>query len=1576
MDKEDVHRSLRSKSKQVTSPSHRRHPAAGASEGKAGSRSQPRGRVRSRSLLSRRASFRNSRSKSSRSRRSKASKDRSRSQSRGRTRSRSPHAHRTRRRRSHSRRANGRPSRSTSRRPRWQESPPARSRSKLKSTQRDRDRSHSRNSKEDDVQSLFFKKFLALMKNVKPMNDTDKFPVLNVIPEFDPLNKEQTMDTWLIKVDECAEIYKWSDKQIVHYAMPKLGGIAKTWYQGLPSLLHSWAEWKVKLRESFPTRENYAELLSEMLSKRVRFGEPLDLYYYSKMNLLNRCEITGKRAVDCLLAGIDDRNVRVGGQSAEFTESEQVLKFLKSIKVPDRGGPDTTRNRDKRNNNQLANNNKTSDKNSTSFPNTTFNMACYNCNEKGHPFYRCPKPKLHCTNCKLLGHTHRDCPKSKQGASGEKSVLKVDSEYNSSLKYKIPTKVNGKMLSCIVDLGSEGTLMRLSEAERLKLQWQEVSGPLLKGLGNVSYLPVGLLYATVEVQGITEHNVPILIVDDHIIPCPLLLGHTFTERPTIKIIKTDTDVIFQKTEQQRTIKYPLVCMHEVSLGINEIKPVPVKCSSEYTGMIYVHGSVRYGLGHEHYLLPGEYMLQAGKGVVLIQNIGLSELKMYTGELITRSHSVNAKIHVNFADINEDNFDSTVKCGDSLSNAQRIELLNLLDRYKTSFSSNLKDLGFTTETEMIIELTDTEPVVYRPYRLPYTERQQVKDMVQEMLDGDIIRESSSPYASPIVLVNKKSGEKRLCVDYRALNRKTKREHYPLPRIEDQLDRLSGSTLFITLDLASGYYQIPIEKKSRDKTAFVTPDGQYEYNRMPFGLVNAPSVFQRTMNKVIQSSSIGAFTLVYMDDILIPAKSFEEGLTRLETVLKILAQNGLTLKLSKCNFFFDKIDYLGYEVGAEGVRPGSTKTKAISEFPSPGNVHEVRRFLGLASFFRRFVKGFAVVARPLTALLKKDVPWKWGIDESEAFNKLKQVLIERPVLAIYDPEAETQLHTDASKVGVAGILMQKDPTGTLRAIAYYSRQTTPDEQKLHSYELETLAVISSLNKFRVYLLGVKFKIVTDCNALRTTLTKRDLIPRIARWWLQFLEYDCDIEYRAGKKMSHVDALSRSPIADEKDYSRLLDILTVGSDDWLTTYQQSDDEIKRITDILNDSKTKEVTEIFKNYKLVNGRVYRVLDNSAIRWLVPRGARWHLLKANHDDIGHFGYDKTLGRIRANYWFPKMRRFIKKYVAACVECAHHKLPSGAQVGELHPIPKVEIPFHTIHADHLGPFIQTKRGNAYILVIVDAFTKYINLTAVRNTKSATSIKVFREHFSYFGTPNRLITDQGTSFTSNTFKGFIKSTGIKHVLNAVSTPRANGQVERYNRTILAALGTMNHNRSNGLWDEHLPEIQLGINTTVHATTKKTPTELLFGRTVSNPSQSIFNEVIAETATPTQTSLSEIRSEASDLIKAQQVKDKEAFDKRRKKAVEYKEGDLVRVIRAVAGIEGQSKKLEPKCRGPYRIKKVLPNDRYVIEDTPITRKGKRYEAIVAVDKIFPWLTVTQPVSSDTPESSDNDESSLGE
>lgn len=375
---------------------------------------------------------------------------------------------------------------------------------------------------------------------------------------------------------------------------------------------------------------------------------------------------------------------------------------------------------------------------------------------------------------------------------------------------------------------------------------------------------------------------------------------------------------------------------------------------------------------------------------------------------------------------------------------------------------------------------------------------------------------------------------------------------------------------------------------------------------------------------------------------------------------------------------------------------------------------------------------------------------------------------------------------------------------------------------------------------------------------------------------------------------------------------------------TVQSADDEVKRVREILSDPESEQVMDIHKNYKLKNGRVYRIVGED-IKWLVPKGVRWQILKMNHDDVGHCGFDKTLQRIRKNYWFAKMRKFVKKYVSSCLECLHHKTPGGKREGELHPIDKPSVPFHTVHADHLGPFIKSKKGNSYLLVVVDGFTKYIIIKPVRDTKSATTIKVFKEFVGYFGVPTRLITDKGTSFTSGMFKEFVVSHGIKHIMNAVATPRANGQVERFNRTILDALSTSTHGKDEKSWDEHISDIQLGLNTITHKTTQKTPSELLFGFNVKCRSEGILNAVLDDTINlMPEKELQSVRDEAREKIIEKQSRDKERFDKRRKVARTYKEGDLVRVERQVPH-DGQSQKLVVKYQGPYRVIKVLPNDR---------------------------------------------------
>ncbi|PZC78253.1 hypothetical protein B5X24_HaOG202325 [Helicoverpa armigera] len=442
----------------------------------------------------------------------------------------------------------------------------------------------------------FFEEFLNVLKGRS--GDREFLSSLNnVVPEFDPLSKEQTIDSWLDKIEECSEIYGWNEKQKIHYALPKLTGHARTWYQGLPSIKHTWNEWKVLLRDSFPSTENYADLLMEMLNRRARPGESLEIYYFAKINLLNRCKIFDRQAVDCLIHGIDDRGVRVGAQAAKFEKPEEVHEFFKTIKPFSREQMDSKgrNSRDTRLPNSTNNSSDTTLNRNSRKPNT---ITCFNCREVGHPSFKCPKPIIKCSRCNLMGHTSTNCTnkiKDQQLSEKDKSVLKVSLQNESSDKYKLVIKVNGNPIDCLVDLGSEATVIRESDAKKIGLQWKNVDGPFLRGLGNIPYLPKGSSRVDIEVQGVLEKNIEVFIVDDALISYSVLLGHSFTERPHVQIIKTTTDLKFQRVYKEPPIKLPTLSIYTQS----------VKFPDNLSGNVYVHGSMTHGKGNNTWdeLLP-------------------------------------------------------------------------------------------------------------------------------------------------------------------------------------------------------------------------------------------------------------------------------------------------------------------------------------------------------------------------------------------------------------------------------------------------------------------------------------------------------------------------------------------------------------------------------------------------------------------------------------------------------------------------------------------------------------------------------------------------------------------------------------------------------------------------------------------------------------------------------------------------------------------------------------------------------------------------------------------------------------
>ena len=390
----------------------------------------------------------------------------------------------------------------------------------------------------------------------------------------------------------------------------------------------------------------------------------------------------------------------------------------------------------------------------------------------------------------------------------------------------------------------------------------------------------------------------------------------------------------------------------------------------------------------------------------------------------------------------------------------------------------------------------------------------------MLQQGVIQPSNSPWASPIVLVKKKDGSFRFCVDYRKLNAVTRKDAHPLPRVDDLLDSLQGACMFSTLDLRSGYWQISMEPKDREKTAFITPDGLWEFVRMPFGVSNGCATFQRATEIIISGLNYET-CLCYFDDVIIPLNSLEQQYER--QVLERFRKHNLRVKASKCMFGADKLTHLGHVVSGKGVHTDPAKITAVATLPDPQNVEQVRSFLGLAGYYRKFIPQIATIAAPLVNLTKKGTKFLWGEDQKRAFAQLKDLLCTAPILAYPQFDKQFFLQTDASDIGLGAVLTQLDSNGNERAISYASRPLTDCEKGYSATEKEALAVVFATDHFRVYLLGRSFTLVTDHSALRW-LHSVEPKGRLARWVMHLQEYNFHVKHRPGSANGNADALSR--------------------------------------------------------------------------------------------------------------------------------------------------------------------------------------------------------------------------------------------------------------------------------------------------------------------------------------------------------------------------------------------------------------------------------------------------------------------
>ena len=667
---------------------------------------------------------------------------------------------------------------------------------------------------------------------------------------------------------------------------------------------------------------------------------------------------------------------------------------------------------------------------------------------------------------------------------------------------------------------------------------------------------------------------------------------------------------------------------------------------------------------------------------------------------------------------------------------------------------------------------------------------------------------------------------MCIDYRALNKLTIKNRFPLPRIDDIFDELGNATVFSKIDLCSRYHQIRVQELDIPKTAFRTKLGHYEFTVLPFGLTNAPATFQSLMNSILKPY-LGKFSVVYLDDILIYFNTPEEHLQHLQMILDTLRNHKLYAKLDKCDFFQDKVEYLGHIISKDGIAPDPSKISAILQWPTPKTLTDVRSFLGLMNYYRQFIKNYAKIASPISDLLRKsDATFSWTDNATIAFRTLKKLITSAPILRIPNfnsPEKlpEFRIETDASDFAVGAVLLVNTDHGYL-PVAYESAKLKKHQKNYPVHDKELLALIHALQTWRHYVFGQLIVAKTDHKSLQYLQQQTNLSARQARW-IQFLaDFNVKIEYVKGTANIVADALSRRP-------DLRINVISTIQPDFLTTLPTQLRTDPDFGEIIHDIQAKHSKHSLGHKYAFSLSPDGLLLFNGSRICVPKSElRQQLLHEYHDLAGHFNKDKTYLLLSRAYYWPKMYQDVANFVKTCDACQRSKTENRPTAGLLKPLPVPSQPWDTIAMDLITDLPKTQQGHDAILTVVDVFTKMAHFIATTKTVTAKQLAklIFDNIYRIHGLPRTIISDQDVRFNSNFWKTLADLTGTQLAKSTAHHPQTDGLAEVTNKTIETILRTTG-TASEEHWDKHLTGAEFAYNNTIHSSTGKTPFQLNYG-----------------------------------------------------------------------------------------------------------------------------------------------------
>ena len=985
--------------------------------------------------------------------------------------------------------------------------------------------------------------------------------------------------------------------------------------------------------------------------------------------------------------------------------------------------------------------------------------------------------------------------------------------------------------------------------------------------------------------------------------------------------------------------------------------------------------------HPELITARTLVMTKGRSKVRIVNLGKKEIQLKKNSVVGRCEEVKYLRQINTSSVKQDAIKGepdhiqqlleNSKSNLSVSELQQAK--EFLLRFRDIFATG-KDCGRTGLVKHEIDTGDARPIKQRPRRIPWAKETEVAEMVKDMADSGIIEPSTSPWSSPVVLVKKKDGSTRFCVDYRMLNDVTKKDSYPLPRIDDTLDMLSGMKWFSTIDLKSGYWQVEISEKDKEKTAFSTGigNGLWQFNVMPFGLCNAPATFERLMDRVMVGL-LGDVCLVYLDDVIIMGRTFKEHLRNMEKVFTRIRGANLKLSPKKCALFKKEVSYLGHVICADGVRTDPEKIKAVQQWPAPKNKTEVRAFLGLCTYYRRFVMSFSDIAKPLHQLTEDKRDFIWDKNCESAFNELKQRLCEAPILGYPSRDGRFVVDTDASNTGIGGVLSQVQEDRQV-VIAYFSKALSKPERNYCVTRRELLAVVKTLQHFHKYLIGRQFTLRTDHAALKWLLQFKNPEGQVARWLEQLQEFNFVTEHRSGKGHNNADALSRRPCNEDCRHCQQNEarehVNLIRAEGNFKKSQEEDDDIRPILDWKRSGTRPQWNEVSSHSPVTKSYWAQwdslVLENDVLcrKWesndgkevttqvIVPRREVVPLLQEIHDGAsgGHLGIKKTLLKVRQRYYWLNCREDIEQWCRKCTACASVKGPQTRSRGKLQ-LYNVGAPWERIAIDVAGPFPVTDDGNKYIVVIQDYFTKWPEVFAIPNQEATTvAKKVVEEVVCRYGAPLEIHSDQGRNFESALFQEMCTLLGIYKTRTTPAHPQSDGMVERFNQTLENHLAKVVDDHQKD-WDRYIPLFLMSYRSAVHDSTGHTPARVNFGREMRLPVDTITGvppdktKPVTDFVSDLQDQLDEVHKRVRENSLHTSVKMKTRYD-RNANAKGFEEGALVWLHNPLRR-KGKSPKLQARWEGPYTVIKRINDVTYRI------KKGLRGKPkVVHVDRLAPY------------------------